>query len=330
MKNFLILGSNSFAGSSLINELLCQKEEVIGISRSKEKENCVLTYSDNPLRKKLFTFFSLDLNNNFDEICGLIKKFKPKFIVDFAAQSMVGESWNWPEHWFKTNMVSKVKLHNFLKNQDFLEKYIRISTPEIYGNTNKIIRENSELDPSTPYAVSQAAIDMSLKTFYNTYQFPVIFTRFANFYGPFQQVYRIIPKTILTTHLKLKLPLHGGGNSKRSFIFHKDVSSGIIQSIKYGKLGNSYHFSTKELISISDLVKKICIKMNVNFDDLIENTSDRIGKDKTYSIDFAKANKEINWKPKFNLDQGIDITIKWVEKNLSQLKKIPLNYIHKK
>ena len=329
MKKFLILGSNSFAGSSFINELLCLKEEVIGISRSKEKENCVLAYSQNPLKKKLFTFFKLDLNDNFDEICNLIKKFKPKFIVDFAAQSMVSESWNWPEHWFKTNVVAKVKLHKFLINQDFLEKYIRISTPEIYGNSHDVIKEDSLFDPSTPYAVSQAAIDMSLKTFFKTYQFPVVFTRFANFYGPFQQIYRIIPKTILTAQLKSRLPLHGGGNSKRSFIFHKDVSSGIIKSIENGNIGESYHFSTKELISISDLVKKICIKLNVNFDDLVEITDDRLGKDKTYFIDFAKANKDINWYPKFDLDLGIDKTIKWVNENLPQLKKMPLNYAHK-
>ena len=330
MKKFLILGSNSFAGSSFINELLDLEEEVIGISRSKEKKNCILAYSQNPLKNKLFNFFKLDLNKDFDEICTVIKKFRPKFIIDFAAQSMVGESWEWPEHWFKTNIISKAKLHNFLKNQDFLEKYIRISTPEIYGNTNKIIKENSVYDPSTPYAVSQTAIDMSLKTFFKNYQFPVVFNRFANFYGPYQQIYRIIPKTILSAHLKIKLPLHGGGKSKRSFIFHKDVSSAIIQSIKHGKLGESYHFSTNELISVSDLVNKICVKMNLNFNDLIEIVKDRMGKDETYSIDFSKANKEINWYPKFNLDQGIGLTMKWVQDNLPHLKKLPFHYIHKK
>ena len=109
MKKFLILGSNSFAGSSFINELLDSEEEVIGISRSKEKKNCILAYSQHRLKNKLFNFFKLDLNKNFDEICNIIKKFRPKFIIDFAAQSMVGESWDWPEHWFKTNIISKAK-----------------------------------------------------------------------------------------------------------------------------------------------------------------------------------------------------------------------------
>ncbi len=328
MNKYMILGSNSFGGSNFINELLNMDEKVIGISRSKESHNTLLGYSKNKNKNSLFKFYQIDINKNLDEIKKIINEFKPNIIVDFAAQSMVSESWMWPEQWYSTNIVSKVKLHKFLLNKDYLDKYIRISTPEIFGN-RKIIKENYSFNPSTPYAVSQAAIDMSLKIFNSNFNFPVIFNRFANFYGPHQQLYRIVPKVILYALLKTYFPLHGKGTSYRSFIHHKDVSQGILKSINNGKLGHSYHFSTNEFTTIYDLVNKICKYLNVETEKFIKFTEDRIGKDKSYKMDNTKSITKLGWEPVYNLDKGIQETIKWIKENFNDLKKFPTEYKHK-
>ena len=110
---------------------------------------------------------------------------------------MVGESWLNPDHWMMTNVVSTVRLHDRLRSFDFLERYVHVTTPEVYGSTEGWVREDAPFNPSTPYAVSRAAGDMSLRTYFATYGFPVVFTRAANVYGPGQQLYRIIPRTIL-------------------------------------------------------------------------------------------------------------------------------------
>lgn len=325
---YLILGSNSFAGSSLVNYLLTKEQTVIGVSRSREPHLLLLAYTNHP-NIKLFQFYQYDINADFDALIALIKTYKPHYIIDFAGQGMVAESWKNPEQWYQTNFVSKVRLHDFLRQCDFLERYIRVSTPEVYGNTSEPVDEQHFFHPSTPYAVSHAAIDMSLSAFYQRYQFPVILTRFANFYGPYQQLYRIIPRTIIYCLLGKTLSLHGGGTSERAFIYGDDVASGIDSAIQKGIIGDTYHFSSGEHISIANLVKIICDKMAIDFNTFTQVVSDRPGKDAVYAMKTEKAIYHLNWAPAIDLEQGIDHTIAWLRKNINVIKTLSLEYIHK-
>ena len=99
---------------------------------------------------------------------------------------------------------------------------MHVSTPEVYGNTSNEIDESAPINPSTPYAVSKAACDFPYCLFIKV-QFPVVFTRAANVYGPAQQLYRIIPRTIIGVHTNTKLRLDGGGHSMRAFLHIKDA-----------------------------------------------------------------------------------------------------------
>ena len=159
---------------------------------------------------------------------------------------MVAESWLTPEHWYQTNVVSQVKLHDELRKFDCIKKYVHISTPEAYGSTDgEWLKENYNFSPSTPYAVSRAACDLHLLSFYKAYGFPVVFTRAANVFGPGQQLYRIIPRTMLLARLGGKLNLHGGGYSVRSFIHMEDVSSATYKIAMQGNAGETYHISSE-------------------------------------------------------------------------------------
>ena len=129
-------------------------------------------------------------------------------------------------------------------NMKNLKKYVQITTPEVYGSTANWINENAEFNPSTPYAVSRAASDMSLKAYINSFDFPAVFTRAANVYGPGQQLYRIIPRTIYSLKFGEKLQLHGGGKSERSFIHINDVCRATMQIMLNAKIGETYHIST--------------------------------------------------------------------------------------
>ena len=160
--------------------------------------------------------------------------------------------------WFETNLIAQIKLHDIIRNCRSIKKYIHFTTPEVYGNTSKKIKESFNFSPTTPYAVSRAACDMHLMSYYNAYNFPVIFTRAANVYGPGQQMFRIIPKTIYCALSNKKLNLHGGGLSRRSFIHIEDVSDAVYKICRNGRIGHSYHISTNETITIKALVKKLC------------------------------------------------------------------------
>lgn len=327
-ERILVLGSNSFSGASFVRRLLGLGAEVVGISRSPEPIPPMLPYKWD--EHSGFTFHQLDLNHDLDEIMNVVQDFQPRFVVNFAAQGMVAESWQSPEDWFQTNAVANVKLHDRLRHCRFLEKYVHISTPEVYGSCEGSVIEDAQFNPSTPYAVSRAACDMSLKSFFRAYGFPVVFTRAANVYGPGQQLYRIIPRTILFIRLGLKLPLQGGGSSRRSFVHIRDVADGTLRVARNGVPGEVYHLSTRRLISIRELVELICARLKVAFADCVEIVGERLGKDDAYILDSTKARETLGWKDTIDLNAGIDETISWVDGNLGELKEQPFGYIHKK
>ncbi len=329
----LVIGSNSFSGSHFVNEALEDGHYVWGISRSKEPNKVFLPYlweDNNYLENKKYNFSSYDLNNDLSEIIILIKDIRPTHIVNFAAQGMVAESWLDPTHWYRTNVVSQVALHDELRKQDSLQKYVHVTTPEVYGSTDKgWIKESYNFAPSTPYAVSRAACDLHLISFYKAYNFPVVFTRAANVYGPGQQLYRIIPRTILSTLTKEKLQLHGGGVSKRSFIYIKDVVRATLKLALEAQPGTTWHISTNEAISIKELVQKICKLSNVEFESIVEVGEERLGKDQNYLLDSSMLRKKFSWEDKFSLNQGLSATIDWVQSNIELLKDLPWTYQHK-
>lgn len=327
INTILIIGSNSFSGATFADFALSHGAKVIGISRSAELIDAFLPYKWHDHAN--FTFHPLDLNKHLIEIMTLIQDFKPSYVVNFAAQSMVAESWLNPSDWFMTNIVSTVKFHDELRKCDFLKRYVHVSTPEVYGSCDGFVGEDYPFNPSTPYAVSRAAADMSLRTFRAAYNFPVVTTRAANVYGPGQQLYRIIPRTILYILLGRKLQMHGGGVSTRSFIHMQDVSDATWKIMEKGQNGNTYHISTDEVISIHELVERICIKLNVKFDDHVEFVGERVGKDSAYHLDSARLRKELGWQDRINLNQGLDECIAWVKSNFETLKAQPLDYQHK-
>ena len=328
MKKVVVIGSNSFSGSHFVDFLLEKtKYQVIGISKSPEKKALYLPYKKRNLDR--FRFHKLDLNKDMNLILGLFDKLKPEYIVNFASQSMVGESWQHPEHWYRTNVLSIVILTNNLKDKHYLKKYVHISTPEIYGNCSGSVKENAPQNPSTPYAGSRAAADVFIQMLVKTFKFPAVFTRAANVYGSCQQLFKIIPRSVVYIKKNKKIPLHGGGEARRSFIHIKDVCGATLRIMEGADTGGIYHISNNKLVSIRNLVKMICGKMKVDFASSVENVPTRLGLDATYILDSSKLMKEFEWKPKIKLEHGLDEVIKWIDNNWDEIKNQPLEYIHK-
>ena len=325
-----IIGSNSFSGASFARHCLAQGIEVLGASRSDEPASCFLPYRWLPaVRKNSFRFVRADLNHELDALMGALDDFKPDYVVNFAAQGMVAQSWQTPEHWYQTNVVANVLFHDRLRRASWLKKYVHVGTPEVYGSTSGVITESAPFNPSTPYAASRAACDLHLRTFFNQYHFPVVWTRAANVYGPGQQLYRIIPRTILSIKLGQKLQLHGGGHSVRSFIHIDDVAAATLAIARQAPAGECYHLSTPRFISIRDLVAMICEMMGANFSDVAQITDDRPGKDAAYTLDSTKARQTLPWQDTIALEEGVRATIAWVDAHLEEIRRQPLDYIHK-
>ena len=170
---------------------------------------------------------------------------------------------------------------------------------------------------------------MSLMTFFKTYGFPIVFTRAANVFGPGQQLYRIIPRTIFFFLTGKKLQLHGGGHSLRSFIHIRDVADGTLRAMRYAQHGEIFHFSTSRNISIRSVVELIAEYLNIDFKESVEIGAERPGKDSAYLLDNTKAKTVLGWKDHITLEDGIKETIEWVKSNLEILRKQPADYLHK-
>ena len=184
-KRFLIIGSNSFSGSNMINLLLSKNHQVIGVSRSNEIEKEFINYKQNKNIKK-FKFYKIDINKHSQRIKlnDIVLKFKPNIVINYSAQGMVEQSWINPEDWYQTNLVSQTIFYKNIQKFRFINKIIHVSTPEVYGSYNQKIKENIKFNPSTPYAISRAAMDLHLLSLYKNFRLPIILTRTANIYGP--------------------------------------------------------------------------------------------------------------------------------------------------
>ena len=227
-------------------------------------------------------------------------------------------------------MVAQVALHDELRQKPFLQKYVHVTTPEVYGSTDGgWIKEHNHFTPSTPYAVSRAACDLHLQSFYDAYGFPVVFTRSANVYGPGQQLYRIIPRTLLSALTGKPMQLHGGGHSVRSFIHIQDVVTATLKLALDAEPGTTWHLSTQKSCSIRDLVQQICNLTGSSFTKLVNSTEDRLGKDQSYLLESSAIRDVHGWSDQISLEQGLQETLDWVNHHLSTLKSLSWNYQHK-
>jgi len=330
MNKVLIIGSNSFAGSDFADHLLSKKFEVYGVSRNKEINKEHLRYKNN-INLKNFKFFKIDLNlkKDLNKLIKLIKKQKISYIVNFAAQGMVAESWINPQDWYLTNVVSNSILIKELSKLK-IKKYLNFSTPEVYGHTSYLMKESNIFAPTTPYAISRSAQDLNLLAHYKTYNFPVVFTRAANIYGPYQQSFRIIPKIIISILTNKKIPIHGKGDTLRSFVYMPDVSRALCKILLDKKnICETFHISPKRFINYFQLVKLINKLMNIKNKN-IYHVKERDGKDLKYTLNSNKIRKLYSWSEQTDLLNGIFDTIDWVKKNINYFKKDSLQYKHKK
>ena len=322
-----VIGSGSFSGQDFVDLSLTLRKDVFGVNRS-EKKDVFLKYKTNPNIKN-FSQLTADLNKDMQSIFDAIDATRPEVIVNFAAQSEVGPSWEHPEHWYQTNTVAHSRLVNFLRKKDFLKRYIHISSPEIYGTCVGTVYEDHPHNPSTPYAASKSAADWINAVYHKQYGFPVITVRSTNVYGPRQQLFKIIPKTILSIFANKKIPLHGGGNAVKSYIHIRDISRGTFDILEYGNVGEIYHLSPNTGVSVKSVVRSICNNLEVKFEDFVEIVEDRPGQDAAYVIDSSKVRNQTEWRPAILLQDGIKETIDWVDDNYNELKKYPFEYIHR-
>jgi dTDP-glucose 4,6-dehydratase len=243
----------------------------------------------------------------------------------------VAPSWQHPEHWFQTNVVALAWLMNRLKDRPYLKRYLHISSPEVYGTCSGRVTEESPVNPSTPYAASKAAADLFLGTLVKNCNFPLLTVRATNVYGAHQQLWKIIPRSVIYLKSRRKIQLHGGGVAVKSWIHIRDVSRGEAAALFHGRPGMMYHLSPSpdnDGYAVREVVRRVCGLLGKDFDRETVHVGERLGQDAAYVIDSTRARTELGWRPTVSLDEGLAGVVRWVNDNWSEISGQPLEYRH--
>ena len=320
MKKVIVTGGLGFIGSNLIKILLKKKYFVINVDK--------VTYSSNFYNVKAFSknknykFLKVDINNE-KKILQILKKYKPKAIFNLAAETHVDRSIDEPENFMKSNIFGVFKLLQSFKK--FIKKnkkslLIHISTDEVYGDVlTGRSKEDDQYKPSSPYAASKAASDHLVYSYIRTFKIPAIVTNCSNNYGPRQHPEKLIPKLIYNIFNNKNLPIYGKGLNSREWIFVDDHCNALIKILEKGKIGNFYNIGSNfnlENIKITKMLIKIAkTKLNVGKNVKIKYVKDRPGHDIRYALNSNKLIKQLKWKPKINVYEGLKMTFDWYLKN---------------
>ena len=323
---YAVIGSNCFTGSHIVDALLAEPDNrVIGISRSPEYKDIYLPYKQR--QGNNFRFCQIDIRQ-FAELRKLLDEVKPQIVINVAALSEVRLSFERPVEYFETNTLAVVKLCNYLRTCSYLERYVHISSAEIFGSCDKPVNEETLFNPSTPYAVSKAAADNYINTLINNFGFPATLIRSTNVYGKHQQLFKIIPRSIIYLKLGKTVELHGGGKAMKSFIHIRDVVGGLRLAIERGKSG-TYHFTVASDQTVADVARQICTWMGYSFESATRVVGERLGQDARYWLDCSKAERELGWVPQVPFEQGVREVIEWIDTNWAVIQQEPMVYIHK-
>ncbi len=322
----VVIGSNCFTGSHIVDALLTAGHSVIGVSRSPEYLPVFLPYAKNDLSR--FTFTQIDITQQLPTLLKLMDRLKPERVINVAALSEVALSNDRPVEYFETNTLAVVKLVHHLRQAGYLKHYIHISSAEIFGPCDEPLDENSPFFPSTPYAASKAAADLFINTMIARFNFPATLIRSTNVYGAHQQLFKIIPRTAIYIRTGQTLELHGGGTSMKSFIHIRDVVDGLMLAMDRHAMG-TFHLSDPSDRTVRQVVELVCQQMGVPFEKHVRIVGERPGQDSRYWLDCRKAKTQLNWRPRVAFEEGVRETLAWIDRHWDTLKDQPLDYIHK-
>lgn len=240
-------------------------------------------------------------------------------VVHFAAETHVDRSIASAYPFVETNVLGTLSLLEALRKFPSVH-FHHISTDEVYGSLGESgqFHEGSLYRPNSPYSASKAASDHLVRAFANTYGLSTTLSHCSNNFGPYQNKEKFIPTMILGCLKSSFLPIYGRGTNIRDWLYVDDHAEAIWNILQFGKKGEIYdiggdtEFSNLELLHlIIELLAKKMKKPSDSYLKLIQFVADRPGHDFRYAIDSAKLKKELSWRAKTSIQEGLKRTIHW-------------------
>ena len=260
----------------------------------------------------------------------LLKKHRPRAVVNFAAESHVDRSIHGPADFIQTNVLGTFNLLESVRaywselpeSEKSAFRFLHVSTDEVYGSLEKDdapFAETHRYEPNSPYSASKAASDHLVRAWHHTYGLPVLTTNCSNNYGPYHFPEKLIPLVILNALAGKLLPIYGDGQQIRDWLYVRDHCSAIRRVLEAGRLGETYNVGGWNEKANLDVVKTICTLLDemqpradgLSYAEQITFVTDRAGHDRRYAIDARKLERELGWKPAETFESGIRKTVQW-------------------
>ena len=324
----LVTGGAGFIGSNFVLDWLRVNDEpVINLDK--------LTYAGNIENladlegDPRYVFIRSDIG---DEalVDGLLRKHRPRAVINFAAESHVDRSIHGPGEFIQTNIVGTFHLLESVRacfaTMDEAEKarfrFLHVSTDEVYGSLKAEdlpFSETNRYEPNSPYSASKAASDHLVRAYHHTYGLPVLTTNCSNNYGPYHFPEKLIPLMIVNALAGKSLPIYGDGRQIRDWLYVTDHCSAIRRVLEAGRVGETYNVGGWNEKPNIDIVHAVCDLLDElkpradgrSYREQITYVADRPGHDRRYAIDAGKIERELGWRPAETFATGIRKTVAW-------------------
>ncbi len=324
----LVTGCAGFIGSNFVHTWLSLSEETV-VNLDK------LTYAGNLANLDAFREDSRHIFAKGDIgdralVSKLLAEYKPRAVLNFAAESHVDRSIRGPGDFIQTNVLGTFNLLESVRAhwQDLRAadkqafRFLHVSTDEVYGTlspTDASFAETNAYEPNSPYSASKAASDHLVRAWHHTYGLPVLTTNCSNNYGPYHFPEKLILLVIHNALAGKPLPIYGDGQQVRDWLYVEDHCRAIARVLEAGKVGETYNIGGWNEKANLDVVRTLCAVLDElqpradgkGYAEQITYVKDRPGHDRRYAIDARKIERELGWKPQETFETGIRKTVQW-------------------
>lgn len=324
----LVTGGAGFIGANFIHDWLrCASEPAVNLDK--------LTYAGNPenlsalAHDRRYTLVQGDIADG-RLVAKLLAEYRPRAIINLAAESHVDRSISGPADFIQTNVVGTFELLEATRaywsdlggQEASAFRFLHISTDEVFGSlgvSDQAFTEGTPYAPNSPYSASKAASDHLVRAYHHTFGLPVLTTNCSNNYGPMQHPEKFIPVVIQNAIAGHPIPIYGGGQNVRDWLYVGDHCLAIRRVLEGGRVGETYNIGGANEIRNIDVATAICalldelnpaprVKPHAK---LLTRVPDRLGHDFRYAMNVSKIERTLGWRPAYTFESGLRKTVQW-------------------
>ena len=318
MKRILVTGGAGFIGSNFVHHMLGKHADCRIVVLDK------LTYAGNLDNLKdisedpRYTFVKGDICDAklVEEVMGA---HSVDTVVNFAAETHVDRSLMEAGQFVQTDVFGTYVLLEACRKLG-VERFVQISTDEVYGTVSEASKEDDPLRPRSPYSASKAGGEQMVYAYHATHSLPTLVTRSSNNIGPYQYPEKVVPLFITNAMDDQPLPVYGDGGAVRDYIYVVDHCEAIDLLLRQGKSGEVYNVCGSNQVNTLQLADAI-LRLLGKPHSLVQMVADRPGHDRRYCLDSSKISA-LGWQPRHNFDETLQKTVEWYVQNQGWWRRI--------